>query len=75
MTGSDLAKRLRVRGIYLYFQEMKRQRKLEAFLAECDQHELTLGVDQALFQLGHDHFRKAMDAVGPECPACPEPDE
>ena len=80
-------RRLPVRGIYEYFEALKRTEELEDFLAKCDTEDHKLGVRPDLFELGHKHFRKSMKkaraagpggearAVAPRsgCPACPDP--
>ena len=69
---------LPVRGIYLYFETLSRANALEAFLAECDRKQLTLGVNETLYRVGESHFNNlkkdvGLEAVGPDCPACPRP--
>lgn len=79
-------RRLPVRGIYEYFEALKRAETLEAFLAKCDKEGHKLGVRPDLFDLGHKHFRRSMKAKatgpgattrsvspGSDCPACPDP--
>jgi len=68
------ARTLSVRGVYLYFKALEDAGTVEAFLADCDAKNLTLGVSDTLYALGHDHFgRIQTESVGPECPACPSP--
>ncbi|MFC7700873.1 hypothetical protein ACFQX9_29820 [Bradyrhizobium sp. GCM10028915] len=70
-----------VRAIYAFFkilensQTSEGKNKLELFLADCDKNGNKMGVDRALFDLGHDHFSSPtdIDAVGPDCPLCPSP--
>jgi hypothetical protein len=78
---SEGTKALPVRGIYLYFKTLEGATSpdgssaLESFLAECDRMHLTVGVSDALYEVGHNHFSQLVrvDAAGPDCPACPNP--
>ena len=70
-----------VRGVYLYFKELEQTKTsggtdaLESFLVECDQKQLTVQVSDTLYAVGESHLRKriGVKAVGPKCPACPNP--
>jgi len=68
---------LSVRGVYLYFEELRRADALETFLAECDSKKLTIAVSDSLYEIGKTHFDNLKNplttAVGPPCPACPRP--
>jgi hypothetical protein len=68
---------LPVRGVYDYFKALENAggNALESFLAECDREHLTVGVSDALYHVGDTHFKALARtmAVGPECPACPNP--
>jgi hypothetical protein len=72
---------LPVRGVYDYFKVLERTtapdgtNALESFLAECDRLELTVGVGDQLYEVGHRHFSELarVMAAGPDCPACPRP--
>jgi hypothetical protein len=77
----DENKALPVRGVYLYFKALEAAtaadgtNALESFLIECDRRQLSLDVSPALFETGHKHFSALATAaaVGPPCPACPDP--
>jgi hypothetical protein len=76
-----MPKALPVRGVYQYFKTLEGttapdgSSALESFLAECDRMQLTVGVSDALYAVGNNHFSKLVHtkAVGPDCPACPNP--
>jgi hypothetical protein len=76
----ESTKSLPVRGVYEFFKalEMAKDQNgssaLETFLAECDQKDLRLGVGDVLYEVGHLHFSGLVriNAVGPDCPACPD---
>lgn len=70
-----------VRAIYEFFKHLEGQEtqdgrtELNAFLAECDEKNLSLVVGKELFDVGHEHYNRMVhpEAVGPDCPLCPSP--
>jgi hypothetical protein len=89
MAGQDgEGKDLTVRGVYQFFKALESatnpdgKNALESFLTDCDQKNLTLGVSDALWSVGHTCWNAIIhtdaagihtDAAGPGCPACSGP--
>jgi hypothetical protein len=68
-------KKLSVRGVYLFLEALKGAGVLEQFLTQCDDENLTLRVSSALYKVGEQQLSSlaTTSAVGPKCPACPDP--
>ena len=72
---------LSVKGVYLYFEALKSANALESFFTECETQHLTLEVSDKLYDFGKTQFERLSaagggvrpNAVGPKCPACPDP--